>query len=191
MATVRSGAQAVLLVVDVQVGVMSQLWDSHKVIGNVARLVQRARDEHVPVIWIQHEAEHLPRGSDEWKIVPELAPADGEPVIPKEYNSAFERTSLEAELARLGATCIVLAGAASNWCIRATAYGGLANGYDLMLVSDAHTTHDMETEAGEPIPAKHIIDELNTVIDWLRYPSLVCRVASATDLDFESLSQPA
>jgi len=184
MASVREGNQAILMIVDVQVGVMGQLWESPRIIGNLARLVERARAESVPVIWVQHEAEHLPRGSEEWEIVPELAPADGEPVIPKEYNSAFEGTALEGELARLGATRIVLAGAASNWCIRATAYGALAKGYDLTLVSDAHTTHHMEIEGGASIPAEHIIDELNTVIDWLRYPGLTCRSFFVDDITF-------
>ncbi len=45
MATVREGDTSVLLVVDVQVGVVAESWDAPRVIGNVARAVQRARDE--------------------------------------------------------------------------------------------------------------------------------------------------
>jgi nicotinamidase-related amidase len=40
---------------------------------------------------------------------------------------------------RLGATHIALAGAATNWWIRATAYGALDRGYDLTLTRDAHS----------------------------------------------------
>ena len=140
MPTVREGNQPVLVVVDVQVGVVGEVWDAARVIGNVARAVERARARDVPVLWVQHVSDELPSGSPPWQWVPELVPAPGEPLIAKRFGSSFEETALEAELARLGASHIVLAGAQSNWCIRATAYAALDRGYDLTLVKDAHTT---------------------------------------------------
>jgi len=125
MATVRAGNKAILLVVDVQAGVMSHAWDAARIIGNISRALERARAANVPAIWVQHADDDLRYGSPEWQWVPELAPADGEPLIAKNFNSSFEQTSLEDELASLGASHIVLAGAATNWCIRATAYGAL------------------------------------------------------------------
>ena len=53
---------------------------------------------------------------------------------------AAEDTALEATLAARGVSHVVLAGAESAWCIRATAYGALERGYDLTLIDDAHTT---------------------------------------------------
>jgi nicotinamidase-related amidase len=50
MATVREGNKGVLLVVDVQVGVMGEAWDSERIIKNVLRAVDRARSEAVPVV---------------------------------------------------------------------------------------------------------------------------------------------
>ena len=126
MATVREGNKGVLLVVDVQVGVMAEAWDSERIAKNVARAVERARAAGVPVVWVQHSDEELPYGSPQWQWVPELVPAEGETLIHKKFNSSFEQTELENELATLGATHIALAGAATNWCIRATAYGALA-----------------------------------------------------------------
>ena len=140
MATVRGGNKIVLAVVDVQVGVMKDAWDAQRVIENIAVAVERARSAGVPVVWVQHSSQELPSGSAQWQWVPELVPAQGEVLVPKNYNSSFEKTSLDSELARFGATHIVLAGAATNWCIRATAYGALDRGYDLTLVKDAHTT---------------------------------------------------
>ena len=60
------------------------------------------------------------------------------------HTPPFEPTKLEEELALLGATHITLAGAMTNWCIRATAYGALERGYDLTLVKDAHTTANVD-----------------------------------------------
>src|SRR5215813_4366230 len=159
MATVRAGTKPVLLVVDVHAGVMSHAWDAPRIVGNVSGAVERARDQGVPVIWVQHADDELRYGSPEWNWVPELAPAEGEPLIHKHYNSSFEQTSLEDELAKLGATHIALAGAATNWCIRATAYGALDRGYDLTLVKDAHTTGTMELDNGKRIEAADVIDD--------------------------------
>ena len=184
MASVREGNKGVLLVVDVQVGVMSEAWDAPRIIRNVSRAVERARARNVPVIWVQHSDKDLPYGSPPWKWVPELVPAEGEPLIRKQFNSSFEQTPLEDELAKLGATHITLAGAATNWCIRATAYGALERGYDLTLVSDAHTTEAMELDGGARIEAANVIDELNIAMTWVRYPGRANGTATAEEVDF-------
>ena len=62
MATVREGNAPVLVVVDVQVGVMNESWEAPRVISNVSRAVERARAEGVPVVWVQHADENLPKG---------------------------------------------------------------------------------------------------------------------------------
>ncbi len=184
MATVRAGNKAVLLVVDVQAGVMREAWDASRIVNNVARAVERARARSVPVIWVQHADDDLRHGSVEWKWVPELVPAEGEPLVHKHFNSSFEQTSLEEELGKLGATHIALAGAATNWCIRATAYGALDRGYDLTLVKDAHTTETMELDNGTKIEAARVVDELNIAMRWLSYPGRANGTASAEEIDF-------
>jgi nicotinamidase-related amidase len=131
LATVRDGDEAALLVVDVQVGVMANSWDRERIVANVARVVERARISGVPVIWVPHADRELMRGSDDWQFVGQLVPSPSEVRIEKSYNSAFEDTDLEEELARIGASRLLLSGAATNWCIRATAYGALDRGYDL------------------------------------------------------------
>jgi nicotinamidase-related amidase len=184
MATVRADNKGVLVVVDVQVGVMREAWDAARIIGNVAHAVARARAQGVPVLWVQHTSDELPRGSAQWQWVPELVPAEGEPLIHKSYNSAFEQTTFEDELARLGATHIVLAGAETNWCIRATAYGALERGYDLTLIDDAHTATPIELDNGMPIEVAHVILDLNIAIKWLQYPGRTNGIASAAAVDF-------
>ena len=184
MASIRQGNQGVLLVVDVQVGVVADAWEAPRVVGNVAKAVERARAQGVPVLWVQHGDDELPRGSPQWQWVPELVPAPGETLIHKNFNSAFEDTALDDELERLGATHITLAGAASNWCIRATAYGALERGYDLTLVRDAHTTGSLELAGGRTIPAATIVDELNVAMTWLSYPGRRNGTNTAEAVDF-------
>jgi nicotinamidase-related amidase len=184
MATVREGRKGVLLVVDVQVGVMNEAWDAPRVIRNVVRAVERARAQGVPVIWVQHSDEELAHGSPEWQWVPELTPAEGELRIHKRFNSSFEQTALDAHLAELGATHVALAGAATNWCIRATAYGALERGYDVTLIKDAHTTVPLDLDDGTRLEAASVIEELNTAMRWLSYPGRASSAAAAEEIDF-------
>ncbi len=184
MASIRPGHQAVLLIVDVQAGVVADAFDAPRIVANVARAVERARAQGVPVIWVQHADENLVHGSPAWQWVPELVPAASELLIHKHFNSSFEDTPLEEQLAGLGATHIVLAGAATNWCIRATAYAALERGYDLTLVSDAHTTGTMVLDDAVRIEAASVIQELNIAMTWLSYPGRRNGTAKAADVDF-------
>ncbi len=188
MATIRDGSKGALVVVDVQVGVVKDAWEAPRVIGNVARAVERARAANLPVIWVQHADDQLAHGSDAWQWVPELVPAEGETRIHKNFNSSFEGTELEAELARLGASHIALAGAATNWCIRATAYGALDRGYDVTLIEDAHTTETMEFQDGSRIEASDVIRELNIALKWLSYPDRSNATATADAIDFAGMA---
>ena len=187
MATIREGNKAVLLVVDVQVGVMRNAWDAPRIIRNVNLAVEKARRQAIPVIWVQHSDKELVYGSPDWQLVPDLSPAEGEIRIYKQFNSSFEQTSLEETLARLGATHIILAGAATNWCIRSTAHGALDRGYDLTLIKDAHTTETIELEDGTKIKASDIIIELNIAMKWLSYPGRRNSTASVEELDFATM----
>jgi nicotinamidase-related amidase len=132
---------------------------------------------------VQHIGSKLKKDSPEWQIVPELSPQADDVIIQKYYNSSFEETKLEETLADLGVTHIVLAGALTNWCIRATAYAALERGYDLTLIADGHTTGDLEN--GTTIPAEHIIHDLNTIMGWVTYPGRESRVFEVHELQFK------
>ena len=184
MATIRSGNKDALLVVDVQTGVMHEAWDAARVVEKIGLAVEKARRDGAPVIWVQHADDNLISGSPDWQIVPELAPAADETRIYKEFNSSFEQTALEETLACLGVTRIVLAGAATNWCIRATAYAALERGYDLTLLEDAHTTGALELDNGDRIEAAGVIQDLNIAMTWLSYPRRKNATAPAATVEF-------
>jgi len=184
MASIREGNKSVLLVVDVQVDVVKGAWESPRIISNVALAMERARTQGVPVIWVQHNDDELVKDSPGWQWAPELVPAAGECLIHKHFNSSFEQTTLDEELARLGATHIVLAGCATNWCIRATAYGALERGYDLTLVSDAHTTKTMSLNDGTTLDVTTLVQDLNIAMTWLSYPGRTNTTVEAQELVF-------
>ncbi len=66
MSTLTNRPHTALVVVDVQNGVVADAHDRDRVVANVATLVDRARAGQVPVVWVQHNAEDLPVGSDQW-----------------------------------------------------------------------------------------------------------------------------
>lgn len=166
----RLGSSSVLLVVDVQVGVVAQTWERDRFVDNVSQAVLKSRAAGVPVLWVQHQDTELPPDSPDWQLVSELEPLPGELRIHKSYNSAFESTELLSLLDQLGVSRIFLAGAATNWCIRATAYGAIDRGFDVTVISDAHTTQDMELEPGRIIQARSVVDDFNVAMRWLSYP---------------------
>jgi nicotinamidase-related amidase len=186
MASIREGNKAVLVVVDVQVGVMRTAWDAPRIIKNISMAVEKARSQGIPILWVQHSDSELVYDSPNWQLVPELSPGKDELHIYKHFNSSFEQTPLEEILAQLGATHIVLAGAATNWCIRATAYAALDRGYDLTLIKDAHTTETIELENGARIDAANIILELNIAMKWLSYPGRKNDIASVEEIDLSA-----
>jgi len=186
----RSAGQATrsksaLLVVDAQVGVVSGIWESKRVIANIETIVHRARAAGVPVIWVQHsDDDELKYGSESWKLAPNFVPAAAELVIHKNYNSSFANTDLDQKLKALGISRLVLAGAATNWCIRATAYAAVDRGYDLALASDAHSTESMRLPGGTTVAAEAIVAELNAVFEWISVPNVRTEVKKASDIAF-------
>jgi nicotinamidase-related amidase len=140
----------------------------------------------VPVIWVQHHDDELKPDTPEWEWVPELQPLPAEARINKSFNSAFEDTDLLSVLDKQRVSRIFLAGAATNWCIRATAYGALDRGFDVTLLSDAHTTGNIESDLGHVVEARAVIDDLNIAMRWLSYPGRVNAAAAAAEVDFRA-----
>ena len=184
MTTLENRPKTALLVVDVQNGVVEGTPERDSVVANVGNLVEKARQEQVPVVWVQHSDEGLERGSDEWKIVAELTPDDAEPLIEKSYGDSFEDTNLETVLAGLGVGRLVVAGAQTDMCVRSTLHGALARGYDAILVSDAHTTEDL-TEWGAPTPDL-VIAHTNMYWGDQRAPGRTAGTVETKDVDFGS-----
>jgi nicotinamidase-related amidase len=155
MTTLRDRPNTALLVIDVQKGVVANAHDRDGVIANINTLVDKARAEDVPVVWVQHSDDELPKGSEPWEYVPELMRRDSEPLVHKSYGDSFEDTDLESLLSERAVGRLVVTGAQTDACIRSTIHGAMARGYDVTLVGDAHTTEDL-SQWGAPPPDKVI-----------------------------------
>ena|SRR5947209_2187751 len=182
MTTLDNRPNTALLVVDVQNDVVGAAHDKDAVVGNIAGLVDRARAEGVPVVWVQHEDEAMPRGSQPWSLVPELTRGDAEPLVEKRYGDSFEDTDLESVLASLQVGRLVVVGAQTDACIRSTLHGALTRGYDATLVGDAHTTED-QSEWGAPTPDK-VIAHTNLYWKFQRAPGREAGTVTTGEVDF-------
>jgi nicotinamidase-related amidase len=184
MTTLNGRSNSALLVVDVQNGVVAGAPRRDEVIANIKALVDRARCENVPVIWVQHSDDDLEQGTEKWQYVPELVRDEGEPVVHKRYGDSFEATDLESLLAERGVGRLVVTGAQTDACIRSTLHGALVRGYDTTLVSDAHTTEDL-TQWGAP-PPEQVIAHTNLYWSDQTAPGRTAGTVAAADVEFGS-----
>jgi nicotinamidase-related amidase len=182
MTTLEHRPNTAFLVVDVQNGVVEGAHQRGAIVENIGALVEKARRERVPVVWVQHSDEQLTRGSEHWRIVPELTPGDTEALVEKSYGDSFEDTNLESVLADLGVGRLIIAGAQTDACIRSTLHGAFVRGYDATLVSDAHTTED-QTAWGAP-PPDQVIAHTNLYWNYQTAPGRIAGTVETENVDF-------
>jgi nicotinamidase-related amidase len=182
MTTLENRPNTALIVVDVQNGVVEGNFERDSVVANVSKLVDKARSEQVPVVWVQHSDDGLEKGSDQWRIVPELTPDDAEPLVQKNYGDSFEATNMETVLSGLGVGRLVVVGAQTDACIRSTLHGAFVRGYDATLVSDAHTTED-QTAWGAP-PPDQVIAHTNLYWKYQSAPGRTAGTVKTEEVDF-------
>lgn len=102
--------------------------------------------------------------------MPQVAPLPGEPVLVKQYASAFFGTSLASTLRAQGVDTVIVVGVSTSGCIRATAVDALQHGFIPLVVRDAvgdradgpHEANlfDIQAKYGE------VLDEA-TVLEYL------------------------
>ena len=183
MTTLTDRPNTALVVIDVQNDVVAEAHDRDGVIANINTLVDKARGEGVPVVWVQHnDPGNLPRDSDGWQYVPELKRDESEPLVHKQYGDSFEDTTLEDELASRGVGRLIVTGAQTDACIRSTLHGAFVRGYDTLLVSDAHTTEDL-TPYGAP-PPDQVIAHTNLYWKFQDGPGRTADVVPTAEVDF-------
>ena len=182
MSTLPDRSRTALVVIDVQKGVVAEAHARDAVVGNIRTLVDRARGDGVPVVWVQHSDDQLVQGSDAWEYVPELVRQDAEPLVHKAYGDSFEDTDLGDVLAAAQVGHLVVAGAQTDACIRATLHGALVRGYDVTLVGDAHTTED-QSEYGAP-PPEQVITHTNLYWQYSDAPGRTTAVTPTAEVAF-------
>jgi nicotinamidase-related amidase len=183
MTTFTDRPNSALLVIDVQVDVVGEAFNRDQVVANIKTAIERARAAGIQVVWVQHSDEHLAIDSDGWQIVPELEPADSEPIVRKTYKSSFVDTNLESVLEHLGVSKLYICGAESNHCVRHTSHSAFERGYDVTLIGDAHTANSYEWN-GHKVSAEQVIDEQNDNFYGYQMPGRLATVLPLEKINF-------
>jgi nicotinamidase-related amidase len=149
-----------LLVIDVQRALFNgrrRPFEADAVVARINSLTSRGRAAGVPIIFIQHEHPGSPLefGTENWQLEPHLMKSDGDVMVRKSTPDSFLRTNLGEVLVQKGIEQLVICGYATEFCVDTTTRRAAALGYSVILVADAHTTHDKLHASGAEIRAHH------------------------------------
>lgn len=173
-----------VLVIDVQRAVVEGSVDVPGVIERINHLIGRARERGTPLVFVQHEEDEDPslrHGSEGWQFVPGLAYSPGDVVVAKRFRDSFADTTLEEHLRATSTGHLVITGSQSDYCVQTTALSALQHGYDVTLVSDAHTTCSTGPADGA-IDGASVIAFINGHFATLSYPGRRIVVAPADEV---------
>ena len=186
------GDKPALVVVDVNRGFTDPasplVCDLDECVAAIARLLEAFRAAGLPVVFTtvvydefgkQAAAvfiEKVPAllvlepGSPWVEIDPRIAPVEGEPVLSKHFASAFFGTTLASVLASAGVDTVVVTGASTSGCVRATALDAMQHGYRVVVPREAvgdrnqaaheANLYDLDTKYADVVSFEDVLAEL-------------------------------
>ncbi|MGW7280214.1 isochorismatase family protein [Streptomyces sp. NPDC054844] len=176
---------AALLVIDMQHAMAAIAHRAAETVAVIAGLSERARAAGVAVVTVRHRGDEVVPGTQGWRVVPEPAPREGEPVIGRTTPDGFLATDLDETLKAPGVTEMIVTGVATEVCVDTTVRQVLSRGYDLVLVAGGHiTSRRSAVDAGELVPADRSVAQYDTVYRTIGRPGRRIRVRAAVDVDF-------
>jgi nicotinamidase-related amidase len=189
------GQHPALVVVDVNLGFTDPasplVCELDDVVAAIARLLGGARRAGIPVVYttVAYDAEGkrtaaafidkvpalltLAAGSRWVEIDPRIAPRGEEPVLTKLFASAFFGTPLASLLAEAGCDSLIVTGASTSGCIRATVVDALQHGYraivpreavgDRNLAAHEANLYDIDAKYGDVVSLDDVLGHLRTL----------------------------
>lgn len=161
--TPSSFSKSVLVLIDCQqeyVDGLLPLTGVEAALVEVAKLLEKARNNETPVIHIAHKGSEggmFDRSSGGKGAFAKLAtPIEGEEVIEKSFPNSFAGTSLDEQLKKTGRGELIICGFMTHMCVNSTARAALDLGYRTTIVSNACATRDLPGPSGGVINANNI-----------------------------------
>jgi nicotinamidase-related amidase len=186
------GRRPALIVVDVNVGFTDPesplVCDLEDVVVAIQRLLGEMRSAGLPVVYTTVSYDErdketaavfidkvpalltLEAGSRWVEIDPRIAPRDGEPVLNKLFASAFFGTALAGFLTANGCDSLIVTGASTSGCVRATVVDAIQHGYRPVVPReavgdrnpDAHAAnlYDIDTKYGDVVSVDDVLVQL-------------------------------
>ena len=190
------GHRPALIVVDVTVGFTAPesplVCDLEDVVAAIRRLLEEARRAEIPIVFSTVSFSEgdkrtaaafiekvpalltLEAGSRWVEIDPRLAPREDEPVLKKLFASAFFGTALSSFLAANGCDSLIVTGASTSGCVRATAVDALQHGYRPIVPReavgdrnpDAHAAnlYDLDAKYADVVSMAEVVEHLEELV---------------------------
>jgi nicotinamidase-related amidase len=135
-----------LLIIDMQKGSFTPKtprFDTDGVVNRINELARIFREAGFPVIYIQHDGtkanEFIPN-SEEWELLDILEVEPSDIMTSKTANDSFYNSNLDLKLKELNINELLITGCATDFCVESTIQSALAKDYNIIVVSDGHTT---------------------------------------------------
>ncbi len=189
------GRRPALIVIDMTLGFTDHesplACDLEGPIAEIEKLLEAARQAEIPVIFTTvayRESDKLTAatfidkvpalltleaGSRWAEIDPRIAPLETEPVLNKLFASGFFGTGLSSALTAAGVDTLVITGASTSGCVRATAVDALQYGFrpvvpreavgDRTLDAQEANLYDIDAKYGDVIPVADALKYLEEV----------------------------
>ena len=186
------GLRPALLVIDVNVGFTDPesplACDLEGVVVAIQRLLGEARAARLPVVYTTVSYDEgdrlaaaafidkipalltLEAGSRWVEIDPRIAPLPDEPVLNKLFASAFFGTPLSSLLTAAGCDGVIVTGASTSGCVRATVVDALQHGFRPVVPREAvgdrnpaahdANLYDIDTKYGDVVSLDEVVAHL-------------------------------
>jgi nicotinamidase-related amidase len=187
------GRRPALIVIDVNVGFTDPesplVCDLEDTVEAICRLLDEARRAEIPVVFTTVSYTEgdkrtaaafidkvpalltLEAGSRWVEIDPRVAPREGEPVLNKLFASAFFGTALSSFLAANRCDSLIVTGASTSGCVRATVVDALQHGYrpvvpreavgDRNPAAHAANLYDIDAKYADVLSVDEVVDHLD------------------------------
>lgn len=130
---------------------------AERIVPRLREIIQKARAEHVPVIFVTDAHQHQDSEFSDWpphaiqdtwggQVIDELAPQKEDFLVRKRRFSSFFGTDLELLLRELGVDNLYLTGVLTNICVYATALDARMRGYGVTVFGDGVASLNEETD---------------------------------------------
>ncbi|RKT05625.1 nicotinamidase-related amidase [Streptomyces sp. 3211.6] len=169
-----------LLVIDMQDALLNDAHDVEACLLEVGRLAEQARSAGAAVVYVRQRLDDVP--ADLADVHPAVAPRPGDVVLDKDSADSFLGTGLAELLHERAVRQVIVTGFATEYCVDSTNRAALSRGYDLVVVSDGHTTP--ERPPGAALTAAQVIAHHNATFSAIQYAGRSITVTPAAEIRF-------
>ncbi len=136
-------------------------FDTEGVVQRINELASIFREQNSPVVYVQHDGTgsgEFEKNSWEWENLDALLVEPDDIRIDKYANDIFYNSKLQAKLAELNITELLITGCATDFCVESSIQSALTKDFNITVVSNGHTTGERPH-----LKAEKVIEHYNWV----------------------------